>query len=70
MLALGNTHTVVRLSTDPGSNRRSIAFQLISCAGSSVIFKAISDTVEANGYADFYSLWINEEQIKHFFQVR
>lgn len=49
MLALGNTKWS---GCDPGSNR-SIAFQLTSCASSSVIFEAISDTVEANGYADF-----------------
>lgn len=59
---------MIRLSTDPGSNKSSIALELMSCAGSSVhFFQAISDTVETNGYADFYSPWINGERIKDFF---
>lgn len=56
---------VVGLSTDPGSNKSSVALELMNCAASSVnFFQAISDIVEANGYVDFYSPWINGEWIK------
>lgn len=56
---------MVELSTDPGSNKSSVALELMNCAGSSVsFFQANSDTVEANGYADFYSPWINGKRIK------
>lgn len=49
---------MVRLFTDPGSKKRSVALELMSCAGLSVnFFQTISDTVGTNGYVDFYSPW-------------